>query len=167
MENNVTNEMRAAIFAAYQNAKIDTDTFVCRQVGISYENAELVLRATGGVISDAFIHHAKDCKLLLYDLSDITEEICIKLSELLYEAGGGDWFGEEDKGAIVDFCKMIVGQYESDDKDFFEAYDIEDFGNGKLNIAAIIDYLRSEKYDCGYSNIPSLITAGIAIKLKR
>ena len=28
----------------------------------------------------------------------------------------------------------------------------------------IIDYLRSKHYDCGYMHIPSLITAGLAIK---
>ena len=47
----ITNEKRMPIFAAYGSALVVTNSFVCRKVGLAYDTQELVLSATGGVIT--------------------------------------------------------------------------------------------------------------------
>jgi len=80
------------------------------------------------------------CQLILTPLSKISDEHAVEVCKLLYNNPS---LHNAERGRIV----ATTGDWHSTRKG-----------------VAIIDYLRSKGYDCGHGNIPSLISAGIAVE---
>lgn len=139
-------KLTAQIAACYPNSLIKTAKFTCKMVGICFDTNELVLRATGGVITDCFVHPVGDCQLLLSTLSAITDEHAIEVVEM-HGYDPSKW------GKIQD--AKITGEKMRFE---FEKYIVRVGAP-----TAISDYLRSVGYDLGYGSTPSLIAAGIAV----
>ena len=134
------------IFSAYSTSLVKATEFTARQIGISFETKELVLRATGGVITDAFIHPIKKAKLILTPISKMTEADGAEIAKMF------------------DGTKTVV-----DSDSFIQIVDKDGMvpfywiAGGSIPIK-LTDKLRELGYDCGYGEIKSLIKAGIAIE---
>jgi hypothetical protein len=72
-------ELTLDLACKYKNARIKTDKFIRRVIDIDFENESYILRATGGVISDAFVIPIKDCKLILKTPVYITDKQLVVL----------------------------------------------------------------------------------------
>lgn len=169
-------KLTVEIAAAYPNAFVKTENFICRQVGITFDTQEFILKATGGVITDLFVAPISDCQLLLTPLSEISDEDAIEVAKLAIS-----------NSEIKDFKAVQIRR-----EDYGVKVIIEWFGKEGLSMYWVfitnnrlpqflkrtgstlaelhyqfpiqaIDYLRSKSYDCGYGSIPSLLTAAIAI----
>lgn len=79
----MNTKLTAAHLCLYPNARVKTDNYTCRVIGISFESNEVVLRATGGVVSDAFIHAISDCQLVLKPLERITDDDLISVGKII------------------------------------------------------------------------------------
>ena len=93
-------------------------------------------------------------KPILTPLSEITDEDAVEVAKImeipqferakLFGCDENNYYtiGRHIKNEIIETC----------------------YNDGFYLQGAVIDYLRSKHYDCGYMHIPSLITAGLAIK---
>lgn len=144
------------IVAAYPNVLIKTKEFISRQVGLGYENDLLVLRATGGVIADAFISPVSDCQLILFPLSEISDEDAIEVAKIVnVSQRNAQQFIGCDKNNYASIGKYLVSELHTNFYDFIVR---------PFVIIQVYDYLRSRSFDMGFGSIPSLITAGLAVK---
>lgn len=134
MEKEITNEMRARIFAAYWGAEItigdNGNVYPLVQL-----NGNAVCVGKNKLKVDMWwkIGH---CRLILKPLSDISDEDAIYLFNIVFPNM------KHDKQSKINWGKYTVAL--SDKKH-------------------PVDYLRSKGYDLGYGSIPSLIAANVAI----
>lgn len=144
MENTeqITNEMRCRIFAAYWGSKV-------KAIHAAFVNGEKIfkyLELTDHSVSDGCNWFMLDnCQLILSDLSEITDEHAAELGKIFGYSGSG-------LSNCAHWGRYWINTQKS--------------GNGWAYRKAIaaVDKLRELGYDCGYGSIPSLIQAGIAIK---
>lgn len=148
-----TNEFLARVYGAYYGSE-------CVQcVGSKQE-----LKGTISQLANLPFYERNNTKLLLTPLSQISDEDAIEVAKIagITEIAGGVIRGN---GVIVIHSpsgrKLSVyhnaGSKHVSIRIKDKGYDVID---GAQNI---YDFLRSRGYDCGFSEIPSLIEAGIAI----
>jgi len=143
-----TNEFLQGMFAAYMGCEVttkyDEDGKTYKTVGISFDEGNLQVQTSK---SDTDWWNISICKPILTPLSEITDEDALQVANIFkYQVN------EIDK--LIILGKELIGALTKYELDGFQLSDV----------LAIIDYLRSKHYDCGYMHIPSLITAGLAIK---
>lgn len=145
----ISNEMRARIFAAYIPCQVlyRTDTVTLKAVGITIdEDMVQVVTETGYVDWYSIDGH----KLALHDLKNITDEHLVKCYHL--------------------YCEIAAYDYTQDYKDVLTCakHWLDKEGMKPLiTYTKLSDTLRSLGYDVGYQNIPSLIEARIAIDVTK
>lgn len=163
MEHNVTSEMKLKIYAAYLGSNIqykDKSTAYTGVKGNTPWSKQVCLE-----ISPNLWTYEYECKLLLRPLEDIADVDAIEVAKILNKEYELIKSPEQSKM----YNSLGITHEVSDEKK------LSNIGKRELQIMIdakryahdVCDYLRPKSYDCGYSNIPSLITAGIAIKIKR
>lgn len=174
-------KLTAQIAAAYFGCKCRNSWFpkvhkeykkIWKLAGINIDNPKYFYLSNydGAVTSD-------DCLLILTPLSAISDEHAIEVAKILLPMA----FVRRTKGWIVSRNYTITGfpyvkihhnliaySVQIDCRLInFDVSCMEDGNNvtGETDMQpiAIIDFLRSNGYDCGYGNVKSLIDAGIAI----
>ena len=158
-----TNEFLRGMFAAYMGCKVQSNLSgrLYSTVGISFDGNCLIQCR----INDLVHLYPKDLQPILTPLSDITDEDAVAVIML------GVKLNKFEVLKIKRFNSYLVVEYrwESDIpelnwEDGF-SYSASSFSFSIMELKVWqIDYLRFKKYDCGYMHIPSLITAGLAIK---
>lgn len=126
--------LNPAIAGAYQNATALYNGVVREVYGVNINCVALFTE------TDEFecVEH-EECQLILTPLSKISGEDAVEVCKLLYNNPS---LHNAERGRIV----ATTGDWHSTRKG-----------------VAIIDFLRSRGYDCGYGSIPSLIQVGIAV----
>lgn len=134
----ITNDIKRAIFHTYHNSKC------------VYTNEWGMFKTFA---HDYLWHNTTDvnAKLLLTPLSEITDEDAIEVGKLIF-------LTESVDEPTIYRIKQVLGWVNP-------LYQLTNVMTIKGDVfIKIIDYLRSKCYDCGFAHIPSLISAGIAIK---
>ena len=172
-------KLTAQIAAAYFDAKVyihDDRLHPSNKIQsiIGVTKTKIVYSESSSSFFDGWFHISA-CQLILKKLEDISDEDCLEVAKILLPVP----FERRTKGWVVsrDFTitgypyikihhPMIVYSVQIDAKLVnFDIDNTEDRETGAHDMkpTAIIDYLRSKSYDCGYGAIPNLIDAGIAI----
>ena len=144
---NKEQKLTAQIAGCYFNALVSsnkTNNLISRIIGIDVESDSLVLRATGGMITDAYIVDCKDYKLVLTALEDITDEDAIEVAKMNKYTHG-----------VNDAAFVRVG------KDILKRIFIDKQSNMCLPYESA-DYLRSKSYMIPFMGI-DLFDAKIAV----
>lgn len=158
-----SNEFLAIVFSAYWGAEVFYNGTAREVFGVNANGLSLFTE------TDEFEYaECGNCQLLLTPLSDISDEDAIEVAKI------------EDKnikyrhrGKAIEITNYFFIKSNLEDKVFIgidRFYKEYYFGYSPLPLSASLytveqtDYLRSKSYDCGYAEIPSLITAGIAVK---
>lgn len=156
----ITNEMLDRIFAAYWGCK----TIICYPSSNfpQYSVVDKLFHKSLQDKMESLATHYKWNKLILKPLSSISDEDAKEVAKMY------PWFNwyvdavlevyKNQFGDTVVSNEKRIGRYETVCLKYSEPSEIE------LNQKQT-DYLRSRSYDCGYGNIPSLITAQIAISI--
>lgn len=174
-----TNESLCRIVAAYMPCMA---TF-CKEpvyiIGVSWGEHEVTYTdlSEGKIDWDSLpqtLYDIEGLRLILTPLQNITNEDAIEVAKILipqcFQRRTKDWVVSRDFTItgypyIKIHHKMITYTVQIDPILVnFDVDNMEDRETGAHNMkpAAIIDYLRSKSYDCGYGNIESLIKDGIA-----
>ena len=146
MNNEITNEFRAACFAAYWGANTISAPYGAQpkrmlQGKISATNTIFIdIKYPEWQSQHPII--LSDCKLILTPLSEISDEDAIEVAKMNFHG--------HTEYPQIDLGRALVRKL---NKHIYCENPIQ-----------IIDFLRSRSYDCGFRHIPSLIDAGIAIK---
>lgn len=161
----ITNELLARIYGAYIGCecKIVSKNDPYNQFG------EIGLKSRLNWLHIGLLDTVK-VKLLLTPLSEITDEDAIEVGKIAFYGADIDDFEckqiDRTKEGVVEIVgnsnlRLCIAAW-GNSLAFAMVYDDGNF-LPIPEIHAIIDYLRSKSYDCGYGEIPSLIEAGIAI----
>lgn len=145
-----TNEFLQGMFAAYMGCEVVNidDGKHLKMIGVSgsfisvYEPPYPFCESEG----DEYEWMYSECKPILTPLSEITDVDAVEVANIF-------------KYQVNEIDKLIILG-----KELIEAltrYELDGFQLS--DVLAIMDFLRSKHYDCGYMHIPSLITAGLAI----
>jgi hypothetical protein len=146
-----TNEFLQGMFAAYMGCEVlNTDEGKnLKMIGLSgsfisvYEPPYPFCESE----SDEYEWMYSECRLILTPLSEISNDDAVEVAKIFkYQVS------EHDK---LKFLGLEL-------VDSLVKYELDGFM--LRDILAIIDYLRSKHYDCGYLQISSLIEAGLAVK---
>jgi hypothetical protein len=141
-----TNEFLQGMFAAYMGCD-------CEITETQYEITTTTKAKSLGVVSERvhfaeaglFVHFSK-LKPILTPLSEITDEHAVEVARIAR-------CRYQSIESIIAAGKELVTIY------------LDRSSNvSAISWVNIIDYLRSRHYDLGYMHLPSLITAGLAIK---
>ena len=164
------------IFASYNKAPVKVGDTMARIIGIDFERNELILRAMGGVITDAFIEPVDKCKPLLMPLFQIVNVDALAVCEIIYPLVFRGLFQrswkverDEEYGVITirNPRKIYFFQIDTATCDFTihnEACNDECVnGETSMRPVACVDYLRKKGYDLGHDGIESLIQSNVAI----
>jgi hypothetical protein len=151
-----TNEFLMGMFAAYMGcevqSKISGKTY--KTIGIRYKESCFII-CTGYTASKDELHlYPKNLIPILTPLSEISDDDAVEVAKImkipqherakLFGCDENNYYtiGRHIRKEIIETCLVDVFYLQG----------------------AVIDYLRSKKYDCGYLHISSLITAGLAVK---
>lgn len=109
----------------------------------------------GIIIKELDNHHVTFdlCQLILKPFSEITDADCEAVVALMSQAD----YGPLDVTDIPSWLDEVMNGNSALSADYVSGQQVQ----------IIIDFLRSRSYDCGYSEIPSLIEAGIAININK
>jgi hypothetical protein len=146
-----TNEFLQGMFAAYMGCEVMLDNGQVKKIeGVGRGRVDL----PSGISSMNLTRKFTDVKPILTPLSEITYEDAVEVAKImkipqherakLFGCDENNYYtiGRHIRKEIIETC--------SDDGFYLQG--------------AVIDYLRSKKYDCGYLNINFLIEAGLAVK---
>lgn len=176
----ISNELRARIFAAHMPCAIKVGDETRKLIGVGWGEGDLQIAEwpdeSCESLSD-WICNFDDCKLILKPLEQISDADCIEVAKILipqcFERRTKGWavrrdFTVTDYPYIKIHHALIMYSVQIDPKLVnFDVDNMDDRETGAHDMrpAAIIDFLRSKSYDCGYGNIPSLIKENIAVSV--
>lgn len=169
----ISNELRARIFAAYWGSKVKIDYPSSNFP--QYTVVDKLFHSKLQNKTESLATHYKWNKLILTPLCDITDDDAIEVAKILipqcFERRAKGWQISRDFTVtgypyIKIHHRLIMYSVQIDPRlvNFdLDNMDDRETGAHDMKPTTVIDFLRSKSYDVGYGDIPSLIDAGVAV----